>query len=77
MHHANAKADDAAQKWTQRHQLIDLNELSARLSVSPATIYRLIQRKDFPRPVKIGKASRWDEGQVNSWVALQLSGTTD
>ena len=57
------------------HRLISLDELASRLSISKAMIYRLIQRKDFPRPVKIGKASRWDEGQVNQWVESRLPTT--
>ena len=68
-------ADTAASNRTSDHRLIDLNELTARLSVSHATIYRLMLRKEFPRPVKIGKASRWDEAQVNRWLEHRLAGT--
>ena len=60
---------------TSGHRLINLDEVAARLHVSKAMVYRLIQRKEFFRPVKIGRASRWDADQVNQWVERRLPGT--
>lgn len=53
-------------------KLIPIDEVCRQLSISHAMVYRLIERKDFPRPVKIGKASRWAQGQINRWVELRL-----
>ena len=55
----------------RRHGLRQLTNLSL------ATIYRLIKRGDFPRPIRLSaQAVGWDINDVNAWIegrkALQL-----
>ena len=34
-----------------------------------SSIYRLMQKGDFPRPVRVGPAAvRWRESEVKAWV---------
>ena len=34
-----------------------------------SSIYRLMQKGEFPRPVRVGPAAvRWRESEVNAWV---------
>lgn len=49
--------------------LIRLPEVLKRTGVSRATVYRLINKKAFPLPVKISeKAIAFVESEVNDWI---------
>ena len=49
-------------------QLITVDEVASLLRLHPKSIYRFIQRDGFPRPIKIGAASRWDLAAVQNWI---------
>ena len=49
-------------------QLITVGEVASLLRLHPKSIYRFIKRDGFPRPVKIGAASRWDLAAVQNWI---------
>ena len=36
--------------------------------LSRATIYRLIQHGNFPRPYLVSGRSLWSEGEISSWI---------
>lgn len=43
--------------------------LRALTSLSLATIYRLIKRGDFPRPIQLSvQAVGWDVNDINAWI---------
>ncbi|MFA5680538.1 MAG: AlpA family phage regulatory protein [Hydrogenophaga sp.] len=50
-------------------RLLKLNEVMKRVSYSHDWIYRQIALGRFPRPVKLGRSSRWRLSDVNAWVA--------
>ena len=52
-------------------QLITVGEVASLLRLHPKTVYRFIQREGFPRPVKIGAASRWDLAAVQTWITTR------
>lgn len=41
------------------NSLVDIKTVCATLCRSRASIYRDIQRGDFPKPIKLGGSSRW------------------
>jgi prophage regulatory protein len=44
-------------------------DLQARVNLSLATIYRMIDRGEFPAPIKLGiKAVGWTEETITAWV---------
>jgi len=44
-----------------------------KVGLSRSQIYKLIQRGDFPEPVKIGpKVSVWIEEKLEVWMEAQL-----
>lgn len=44
------------------------DQAAQRLGVNRQTIYNLAnQAPDFPRPVKIGRASLWPADEVDAW----------
>jgi len=48
-------------------QLIDIQTLSALLSVKPKTIYDWVHKNSIPH-VKLGKLVRFDENEIKRWV---------
>lgn len=47
--------------------LITMNALLHKVPVSRPTIYRLMQKGDFPKPVEIGRSRFWIEQEVEDW----------
>ena len=51
-------------------RLIRMREVTARVGMSRATIYRKIALGEFPKPVGIGGQSvRWRESTLAEWMA--------
>lgn len=50
-------------------QLLTVQQVAGSLAICRRTLEREIQRGRFPRPVKIGAASRWPLADVQSYVA--------
>ena len=58
-------------------RLLTLSEVQARLGgVSKSTIFSWIRSRkfDFPKQVKIGRASRWCEAELNAWLSARPRG---
>lgn len=49
--------------------LLDIKKLTAITSLSQSLIYRLIAENKFPKPLKIGRASRWRETDIQNYIA--------
>ena len=44
--------------------------LLARVGISQATVYRMMSRGEFPRPVRVGqRATGWRTDEVEEWLA--------
>lgn len=50
-------------------RLVDIKTVCATLSRSRASIYRDIERGDFPKPIKRGHSSRWRVSDLNKILA--------
>ncbi len=45
-------------------------EVLGLVSLSSATLYRMMSRGEFPRPVQVGRrAARWRSDEVEEWLA--------
>ncbi|HAB63459.1 MAG TPA: Rha family transcriptional regulator [Pseudomonas sp.] len=49
--------------------LLDFSSVSRKVGLSRKTIYCRIRDGDFPKQVKIGRASRWLKHEVDEWIA--------
>ena len=56
-----------------RDTLIRLSEVETVSGLRRSHIYKLIGENEFPRPTKIGAASRWSLREVQDWIADKLS----
>lgn len=44
------------------------DQVAERLGINRQSVYNLVNRvADFPRPVKVGRASLWAEPAVDEW----------
>ena len=49
---------------------LKLEEILGLVSLSRSTIYRMMSRGEFPRPVRVGRrAARWHSDEVEGWLA--------
>jgi prophage regulatory protein len=56
-------------------RLMKIDDVCKDVGLCRAMIYRCIKRSrnPFPRPVKIGYASRWRESEIIAWKAALIS----
>jgi prophage regulatory protein len=46
------------------------DQVAARLGINRQSVYNLVNRAaDFPKPVKVGRASLWSEAEIDAWRA--------
>ena len=55
-------------------KLLALPEVRDAVGLSSATLYRMIERGDFPCPVKIGRAARWPASEIKAFIEKQKNG---
>jgi len=49
-------------------RFIRMNDVEGLIGLKNSAIYRLIQRGEFPTPIKLGSASRWSLRTVEAWM---------
>lgn len=50
------------------HKFLSDRQIAERYSVCRSSIWRWINTRNFPRPVKVGEnTTRWELGQVEAW----------
>ena len=62
-----------------REKLIDMPVVCSICGVKKTFIYDLLRNpaSDFPRPVRIGRLSRWPESAVYQWVQNRIQQTAE
>lgn len=55
-------------------QLIKLDQVMAKTTLSKSTIYRLINTSNFPKPKKLSlRAVAWLENDIDEWIKERSS----
>lgn len=52
--------------------LLTVNDIAAMAQISTETIHRWVRQGRFPKPRKIGRASRWPREQVEELLTKGL-----
>lgn len=53
-----------------QERLLDEDDVQEMVGLSHATIWRLRRRKEFPQPLRIGRARiRYRESEIIDWIA--------
>jgi prophage regulatory protein len=59
-------------------RLISMKEISARVPFTKVHIYRLMNRGEFPRSIKIGKRRVcWRESDIDAWISSKVAKSSD
>ncbi len=52
------------------NRLMKMSEVLAETGLGRSTIYAMMNRGEFPRPLKIGgKVIRWPASEIEAWLA--------
>ncbi|EOL8949503.1 helix-turn-helix transcriptional regulator [Cronobacter dublinensis] len=54
-------------------QMVDMKFITAFTGLTDKWFYKLISEGDFPRPIKMGRASRWLKSEVEKWMQQRIS----
>lgn len=55
------------------HQLMKINSLIASTKMSRSQIYALVQKGEFPRPIKLSeRSSAWVSAEVQEWIDVKI-----
>ena len=59
--------------WKEKiMRLIRRKEVEFRTGLARSTIYHHIQQNNFPKPIKMGRTSRWIEDEINFWIEKHI-----
>ncbi len=58
----------------QEERLISIREVGLRLNLSVRAVYRLISSNEFPRPVKVGGATRFYASDLDGYLSRLKEG---
>ncbi|MEX6200083.1 helix-turn-helix transcriptional regulator [Providencia stuartii] len=49
-------------------QLVDIKFITHLTGLTDKWFYKLIQDGEFPKPIKLGRSSRWLKSEVEQWL---------
>ncbi|MDT3607148.1 helix-turn-helix transcriptional regulator [Cronobacter dublinensis] len=53
-------------------QLVDMKFITAFTGLTDKWFYKMIQEGLFPKPIKLGRTSRWFKSEVELWVHQRI-----
>lgn len=56
-----------------KDQLVDMVFITKFSGCSDKWFYKLIQEGKFPKPIKLGRRSRWLQSEVECWLSQRIS----
>ncbi|WP_112197421.1 AlpA family transcriptional regulator [Rahnella sp. NRRL B-41462] len=54
-------------------QLVDMPFITNYTKMSDKWFYKIIQDGVFPKPIKLGRSSRWLKSEVESWMQQRIT----
>ncbi|HHH1313951.1 helix-turn-helix transcriptional regulator [Yersinia enterocolitica] len=54
-------------------QFIDMAFITKLLKMTDKWVYKLIKDGMFPKPIKLGRSSRWLQSEIESWLQERIS----
>ncbi|STM31236.1 putative regulatory protein [Escherichia coli] len=52
--------------------LIDMNYITSFTGMTDKWFYKLISEGHFPKPIKLGRSSRWYKSEVEQWMQQRI-----
>ncbi|MEQ5434110.1 AlpA family transcriptional regulator [Providencia huaxiensis] len=53
-------------------QCVDMKFITHLTGLTDKWFYKLIQEGEFPKPIKLGRSSRWLKSEVEQWMQARL-----
>lgn len=53
--------------------LIDMHFITAYTNMTDKWFYKLIAENQFPKPIKLGRSSRWRKSEVEAWMQERMT----
>ncbi|HBM2900154.1 TPA: AlpA family transcriptional regulator [Klebsiella oxytoca] len=54
-------------------QLVDMRFITKLTGLTDKWFYKLIKDGLFPRPIKLGRSSRWKKSEVELWLQQRIT----
>ncbi|CRX41161.1 TPA: AlpA family transcriptional regulator [Yersinia enterocolitica] len=54
-------------------QLVDMTFITGFTQLTDKWFYKLIQLGEFPKPIKLGRSSRWLKSEVEAWIQQRIT----
>lgn len=54
-------------------QFVDMKFITRLTGLTDKWFYKLIQDGVFPKPIKLGRSSRWLESEVEAWLQQRIA----
>ena len=54
-------------------KMVDMAFITEFTGCSDKWFYKLIQEGLFPKPIKLGRSSRWLESEVENWIEKRIN----
>lgn len=55
--------------------LVDMKFITKFTGLTDKWFYKLIQEGQFPKPIKLGRSSRWQKSEVEAWLQVRIAGS--
>ncbi|AOV98208.1 transcriptional regulator [Edwardsiella hoshinae] len=53
--------------------LIEMHFITSYTGMSDKWFYKLISDGQFPKPIKLGRSSRWFKSEVEAWMQARIA----
>lgn len=53
-------------------QCVDMKFITRLTGLTDKWFYKLIQDGEFPKPIKLGRSSRWFKSEVEDWLQARI-----
>jgi len=53
--------------------LIDMTFITTYTRMTDKWFYKLIKDGEFPKPIKLGRSSRWFKSEVENWMRQRIA----
>lgn len=54
-------------------QFVDMKFITELTGLTNKWFYKLIQEGQFPKPIKLGRSSRWLRSEVEAWLQQRIA----
>ena len=54
-------------------KMVDMKFITKFTGLTDKWFYKLIQDGNFPKPIKLGRSSRWMQSEVENWVDERIN----